>query len=28
MEHLHGHVCRNLGHKIANLEHLTERQWP
>jgi len=28
MEHLHGHDCRNLGHKIANQEPLTERQWP
>jgi len=26
MELLHGHDCRNLGHKIANLERLTERQ--
>jgi len=28
MEHLHGHDCRNLIYKIANLERLTEGQWP
>jgi len=28
MEHIHGHDGRNLGHKIANLERLTECQWP